>query len=121
VVCFASPHPVAAQAALPAFMSTDSVIQSSVINISTQTKSMSEIQNISSRQPGNGYGITSMVLGILCAVILGWLFAIIGIVFGILSLNTEGRNYGIAGLVLCSIMFPIRVVQWLIIQSAIWL
>ena len=80
---------------------------------------MLEVQNNSSRKPGNGFGITSMVLGILCIVFLGWVVSLVGIVFGILSLNTEGRNFGIAGIILCAIAFPFRVWQTLAINGLI--
>ena len=80
---------------------------------------MSEERNNPVRVPGSGFGITSLVLGILCMIILGWMFSIAGIVFGILSLKTEGRNFGIAGLVLCSIATPIRFWQWWMIQVAV--
>ena len=68
-------------------------------------------------QPGYGYAITSLTLGILCALILGFVFSILGIVFGILSLKTQGRDIGIAGLVLCIIMTVVRVVQTLLIHG----
>lgn len=66
-------------------------------------------------QPGSGWGIASLVLGILCMVALGWAFSLVGIVFGVLSLNTEGRNLGIAGLILCIIATIYRFAQyWMI-------
>lgn len=66
-------------------------------------------------QSGSGWGIASLVLGILCMIVLGWVFSLIGIVFGVLSLNTEGRNLGIAGLILCIIATIHRFSQyWMI-------
>jgi len=70
-------------------------------------------------RPGYGFAITSLTLGILCALILGFVFSILGIVFGILSLKTQGRDLGIAGLVLCIIMTVIRVFQTLVIHGII--
>ena len=64
--------------------------------------------------PGNGFAITSLTLGVLCLLFLGWVFSTIGIVFGILSLKTEGRPIGIAGLVICIIATIYRVAQTLI-------
>jgi len=70
-------------------------------------------------RPGYGFAITSLTLGILCALFLGFAFSILGIVFGILSLKTQGRNVGIAGLVLCIIMTIVRVLQTLSIHGLI--
>jgi len=70
-------------------------------------------------QPGYGLAITSLTLGILCALFLGFIFSILGIVFGILSLKTQGRDIGIAGLVLCIIMTIVRVLQTLSIHGLI--
>jgi hypothetical protein len=70
-------------------------------------------------QPGYAYAITSLSLAVLCALFLGFLFSIAGIVFGVLSLKTEGRGIGIAGIILCSIMTVIRVVQTLHIHGII--
>ena len=68
---------------------------------------------------GYGFAITSLTLGILCALFLGFVFSILGIVFGILSLKTQGRDIGIAGLVLCVIMTILRVLQTLNIHGLI--
>ena len=70
-------------------------------------------------RPGYGFAITSLTLGILCALFLGFVFSIAGIVFGILSLKTQGRNVGIVGLVLCIIMTIVRVLQTLSIHGLI--
>jgi len=70
-------------------------------------------------RPGYGFAITSLTLGIFCALILGFAFSILGIVFGILSLKTQGRNIGIAGLVLCIVMTIVRIIQTLAIHGLI--
>jgi hypothetical protein len=70
-------------------------------------------------RPGYGFAITSLTLGILCALFLGFVFSILGIVFGVLSLKTQGRDIGIAGLVLCIVMTVVRVVQTLAIHGII--
>ena len=78
---------------------------------------MSEIQNDTSLEKGSGFGIASFVLGILCMIILGFIPALVGIVLGMWSLKTEGRGFGIAGLILCIIAFPMRVIQTLVIHG----
>jgi len=70
-------------------------------------------------KPGYGFAITSLSIGILCLIILGFLFSIVGIVFGVLSLKTQGRDLGIAGLVTCIIATIYRVIQTLMIHGLI--
>ena len=65
-------------------------------------------------RPGYGFAITSLTLGLLCVgTFLGLILGIIGIVFGILSLKTQGRKVGIVGLVLCIIMTIFHVLDTL--------
>ena len=62
-------------------------------------------------RPGYGFAIISLILGVLGDVgTLGLVLGIIGIVFGILSLKTQGRKVGIVGLVLCIITIISHVV-----------
>ena len=70
-------------------------------------------------KPGYGLAVTSLTIGILCLLILGFLFSIVGIVCGVLSLKTEGRDVGIAGLVACIIATIYRVIQTIIIHGMI--
>jgi len=48
-----------------------------------------------------------------------FVFSIIGIVFGILSLKTHGYQIGIAGLVICIIATILRVTQTLLFWHSI--
>ena len=70
-------------------------------------------------KPGYGLAVTSLTIGILCLLMLGFLFSIVGIVCGVLSLKTEGRNVGIAGLVACIIATIYRVIQTIMIHGLI--
>ena len=79
----------------------------------------SPVQQSLELKPGYGFAITSLTLGILCLIILGFLFSMVGIVFGILSLKTQGRDLGIAGLVTCIIATIYRVIQTLVIHGLI--
>jgi len=79
----------------------------------------SPVQQSPELKPGYGFAITSLTLGILCLIILGFLFSMVGIVFGILSLKTQGRDLGIAGLVTCIIATIYRVIQTLVIHGLI--
>ena len=74
-----------------------------------------ELQNQSAElRPGYGFAITSLTLGLLCVgTFLGLVLGIIGIVFGILSLKTQGRKVGIVGLVLCMSMTIFHVLDTL--------
>ena len=66
-------------------------------------------------RPGYGFTITSLTCGVLGgAGTLGLVLCLIGIVFGILSLKTQGRKIGIAGLVLCIITTIFHVLVTLI-------
>ena len=70
-----------------------------------------------SRQPGQGLGVASMILGIcslvvtgvglFCplVVIVGFVCAVLSIIFGIMALKTDGKGLGIAGIIMSTLTF----------------
>ena len=79
-------------------------------------------------------GVASLVLGIIgiiCAVIaifapIGWILVIIGLIIGIVDVVKKGkkdekRGIGIAGTIICGIMFVVLLVESVVMGSAIFL
>ncbi len=79
-----------------------------------------------SRQPGQGLGVASMILGIFSMVIsgvgvlcfpfafVGFLCAVLSIIFGIMALKTEGKGMGIAGIILSGVTFLVSVLALIV-------
>jgi hypothetical protein len=85
----------------------------------------SQSSSPTSTSSGNGLSIASLVLGILTlcsaagsiirfASVCSGLFGIIGVVLGVLGLNTKGRSMAIAGIILSAagliLLFLVRVI-----------
>ena len=75
--------------------------------------------------PGNGLAVTALVLGILGLVFfwipfLGWIPAILGLIFGLIAMQRpEGRGMAVAGVVCSAIALSIKVLFWIALAGII--
>lgn len=80
-----------------------------------------------SENPSIAAGVTSLVLGLLAlpgawipfVQILSIMLAVVGLVFGFVSLKTQGKGMGIAGLILSGLALAICLIFGLIYLIAI--
>ncbi len=69
--------------------------------------------------PSNGLAVTALVLGILALVFfwlpfLGWIPAILGLIFGLIAMQrNEGRGMAVAGVVCSAIALAIKIWFWI--------
>jgi len=81
-------------------------------------------ENRSVLKKGNGFGITSMVLGIITWVLfwipfIGQLLPILAVVFGIIGFKHEGKGMAIAGFVLGLVSLIFQILGFILLFSVI--
>jgi cytochrome bd-type quinol oxidase subunit 2 len=70
------------------------------------------MSDVNPKKTGNGISIASLVLGIVGVIFLGGLIipGILGLIFGIMGIQTEKKNMAIAGIVLNSFQILLTII-----------